>query len=255
METVKEKIKKFAKEAGRFLLKEYKKARSYGRFQSKEAKSLYDKASELLIKKLIWQEFPEHSVLAEETGYEERDPSYVWIVDPLDGTANFINTNPFFAVSIALQIDNKLRYAAIYAPVLEEFYYAEYGKGAYMNNAKLQVSKVGELSRAYIVHCEGSETNRKRLAKLHYEIVSKVLDFRKLGSAALECAFVASARADAYVTTKISPWDVAAGILLVEEAKGKISDFKGNSWKIEKTDLLVSNGYLHEKMLKLLKNI
>lgn len=246
-------IKCFAKKAGLLLLREFRKKHISARFSPKEAKSIYDKSAEFLIKKLIWQRYPEHSILAEETGYAERDPDYLWIVDPLDGTSNFINANPFFAVSIALQVKGKLSYAAIYAPFLKEFFFASRNKGAFLNGKRIKVSNISDLKKSYLVSCEGGLKNRHKTAKLWQKLVANSLDLRKLGSAALECAFVACGRADAYITTSIPAYDVAAGVLLVEEAKGKVSDFKGNAWKLKKINFIASNGKIHEKLVRLLK--
>jgi myo-inositol-1(or 4)-monophosphatase len=251
--SLKSDLKSFTRKAGMLLLKEFRKKQNTGRFYVKEAKSIYDKSSELLIKKLIWQRYPEHSILAEETGYVERGPEYLWIVDPLDGTSNFINGNPFFAVSIALQIKGKLEYSAIYAPFLKEFFFAARNKGAFLNGRRITVSNVSDLKRSYIVCCEGSIKNRYKIAKIWHTLILNSIDLRKLGSAALECAFVASSRADAFITTGIPAYDVAAGVLLVEEAKGKVSDFRGNPWKPKKTNFIASNGKIHEKLVRILK--
>ncbi len=126
----------------------------------------------------------------------------------MDGTSNFINGNPFFAVSIALQIKGKLSYAAIYAPFLKEFFFASRNEGAFLNGKRITVSAVSDLKRSYLVACEG--------ASLWQKLVLNSIDLRKLGSAALECAWVASSRADAFITTGIPAYDVAAGVLLVE---------------------------------------
>jgi len=252
------KIKKdavrFAKQAGSFLLKEFKKVRDFSeRKHTKELKTFYDRASENLIKRLIQEKYPEHSILAEESGYLKKDPNFLWIIDPLDGTSNFVTGNPFFSVSIALRINKKLEFGVIYAPLLKEIFIAERNKGAFLNGRRIKVSEVKDIRKSYLVTCEGGEKSRKRKAKLFSVLASKAMDIRKLGSGSLECAWVACSRADAYITFKISPWDVAAGILLVEEAGGRVSDFKGNEWKLKKSDLIISNGKLHEKILEIIK--
>lgn len=254
MEELRQDIQTFARKAGEFLLKDFRKKQDTGRFQTKEIKTFYDRSSELLIKKLIWQKYPDHSILAEEMGYTEKNPDYLWIVDPLDGTSNFVNCNPFFSVSIALQVKGKLSLAAIYAPFLKEFFFAERGKGAFLNGKRIKVSEVDDIDRSYIVTCEGGEKDRKRIGWVRQRVVSRALDLRKLGSAALECGWIATGRADGFVTTKISPWDVAAGILLVEEAGGKVADFHGKPWQLKKSDLIVSNGKIQEELLEMLRN-
>ncbi|MEM5791008.1 MAG: inositol monophosphatase family protein [Candidatus Aenigmatarchaeota archaeon] len=246
----------FAKKAGLLLLKDFKKVKEYSkRGHSKAIKTIYDRASENLIKKMISAKYPEHSILSEETGYVEKNPKYLWIVDPLDGTGNFVNGNPLFSVSIAFMENNKLRYGAIYFPISNEIFFAEKEKGAFLNGRRIKVSKINELEKSYLVTCEGVERNKKRKAKLYATIISKAIDIRKLGSGSLECAWVASGRAEAYLTFKVPPWDVAAGVLLVEEAGGKVSDFKGREWSLRKCDFLASNSLIHEKVLKLIKNI
>ena len=247
---------RFARKAGVFLLKEFRKVKEYSRRgHSKAIKTIYDKASEKLIKELIQRKYPEHSILAEETGYLEKDPNFLWIVDPLDGSGNFISGNPLFSVSIAFAREGKLECGAIYFPISKEIFFAERGKGAFLNGRRIRVSSVKSLEKNYLVTCEGEERDRKRKAKLYHILASRATDLRKLGSGSLECAWVASGRADAYITFKVPPWDVAAGILLVEEAGGKVSDFKGKPWKLRKTDLIVSNSKIHESILRLVKNV
>jgi len=254
LKKVKRDVIKFAKKSGNFLLKEFKKVRDYSkRKHTKELKTIYDKASENLIKNLIEKNYPEHSILAEESGYLRKDSQYIWIVDPLDGTSNFVSGNPFFSVSIAFMINKKLEFGVVYAPTLKEIFTAEKNKGAFLNGRKIKVSKVSDIRKSYFVTCEGGEKSRKRKAKLLSTFAEKAIDIRKLGSAALECAWVACSRADAYITFKIRPWDVAAGILLVEEAGGKVSDFKGKEWELKVLDLVVSNGLLHKKILEIVK--
>ncbi len=246
----------FAKRAGLLLLKDFKKVKEYSkRGHSKAIKTIYDKASENLIKRLISKNYPEHSILSEETGYIEKDPKYLWVVDPLDGTGNFVNGNPLFSVSIAFLENNKLKYGAIYFPISNETFFAERGKGAFLNGKRIFVSKIDKLEKSYFVTCEGVEKSKKRKAKLYSIIISKAVDIRKLGSGSLECAWVASGRAEAYLTFKVPPWDVAAGVLLVEEAGGKVTDFKGREWSLRKCDFLASNSLIHKKILKLVKDI
>jgi myo-inositol-1(or 4)-monophosphatase len=246
----------FAKKAGLLLLKDFKKVKEYSkRGHSKEIKTIYDKASEDLIKKLILAKYPEHSILSEETGHIEKDSRYLWIVDPLDGTGNFVNGNPLFSVSVAFMEDKKLKCGAIYFPITNELFFAEKGKGAFLNGKRIRVSNIDKLEKSYFVTCEGEERSKKRKAKLYSRIVAKAVDIRKLGSGSLECAWVASGRAEAYLTFKVPPWDVAAGVLLVEEAGGKVSDFKGREWSLRICDFLASNSLIHEKILKILKDI
>src|SRR3989304_10280167 len=136
-----------------------------------------------------------------------------------------------------------------YAPVLDELYATEKGKGAFLNNNTISVSTTHEINKSSIVSCDGSDRNIIRSTKLFRGIMPVVLDMRKLGSAAIKSAWVACGRAEAYVVKKINPWDIAAGAILVEEVGGNVTDFKGRSWNLNKSDLILSNGKLHEELL------
>lgn len=219
---------------------------------AKEAASRYDKLVDDFITAEISKAYPRHSLLTEESGYHRADEEWLWIVDSLDGTGNFSNHNPFFTVCIALLYQGELTLGIVYAPALKELYLAEKGKGAYLNSVRLGVSTVEELTKSYIIYCEGGSKDRERTGKLLHSVYPHVTDIRKLGSAGLETAWVASGRAEAYFTTAIDPWDVAAGVLLVAEAGGRISDFQGNPWKPERGDSLFSNGRVHNRLLQFL---
>jgi len=225
------------------------------RKSSKEAVTEYDKLSDKFIVDQIKKRYPDHNILSEEGGFKRGNSNYLWIVDSLDGTSNFANQNPLFSVCIALMRDNKLILGAVYAPIIGEFYIGEKGKGAFLNGKRIRVSEISEIEKSYLIYCEGREKNRQRFAKIINKIYPMVTDVRKIGSAGLETSWVASGRAEAYFTTKIEPWDVAAGILLVQEAGGKISDFKGNSWQVKTSDLVFSNKKVHSKVLNLISDL
>jgi myo-inositol-1(or 4)-monophosphatase len=253
---MKELIESLARKAGDTLMKHFRQdwALLKERSTAKEAATKYDKEVDKLIIEEIKRLYPHHSLLTEESGFLQDDPDWLWIVDSLDGTGNFANFNPFFSVCIALMHQNKLLLGAIYAPAIDEFYFAEKGKGAYLNGAKLQVSHVSDLSQSYIFYCEGGEKNRGRTGELLHKVYPRVTDIRKLGSAGLETAWVAAGKGEAYFSTRIEPWDVAPGVLLVQEAGGKVSDFQGNPWKPQTSDLLFSNKKLHKKILSLISS-
>ena len=250
----KELIKSLARKAGDILMKHFRQdwALLKKRSPAKEAITIYDKEVDRLIIEEIKRHYPHHSLLTEESGFLKGDPDWLWIVDSLDGTGDFADFNPFFAVCLALMHQSELLLGVIYAPAIDEFYFAEKGQGAYLNGVKIQVSDVSDLSQSYIFYCEGGERNRGRTGELLYKVYPRVTDIRKLGSAGLETAWVAAGKGEAYYTTKIEPWDVAPGVLLVQEAGGKVSDFQGNPWQPQTSDLLFSNKKLHEKILGLL---
>lgn len=245
-------VKNIAKKAGFILLDKFKKEKSYLKMRatSKEAAIKYDKILDKFIIQEIKKKFKTHNILTEESGFIKGKNLWLWVVDSLDGTGNFANQNPFFCVSIAVFYDNDLIYGSIFAPALNEFYFAQKGKGAFLNNKKIKVSDINDLKNAYVVYCEGNETNKKRLLRIITKTYLKVKDLRKIGSAGIECAWVASGKVDAYFTTKIDPWDVSAGILLIKEAGGKITDFKNKNWQLQRSDLLATNKKIHTKFLK-----
>lgn len=250
-------ILKLTKRAGKDLLNFFKKDNKLVKLRatSKEAVTKYDKMIDRFLIKEIRKKYPSHNILTEESGFLKGKSDYLWIIDSLDGTGNFANHNPLFSICIALLYKEELKLGVVYAPALEEFYFAEKDKGAFLNGKKIQVSQISSLSKSYLVYCEGNERNRNRFSKLLASLYPKVTDIRKIGSAGIETSWVADGKVEAFFTTKIDPWDVAAGILLIKEAGGKVTDFKGNFWKIKTSDLLFSNNKVHSKIAKLIKDL
>jgi len=244
-----------ARKAGDVLIKHFRQDYSLFSLRStaKEASVRYDKDVDRLIIAEIKRHYPHHSLLTEESSFLQGDPDWLWIVDSLDGTGNFANFNPFFSVCIALMHKSELLLGTMYAPAINEFYFAEKGKGAYLNGGRIRVSDITDLSQSYIFYCEGGEKDRSKTGKIISRVYPHVMDMRKLGSAGLEIAWVAAGRGEAYFTTKIEPWDVAPGVLLIQEAGGEVSGFHGDSWKLQTSDLLFSNGKVHQELLDLIK--
>ena len=244
-----------ARKAGDVLIKHFRQDYSLFSLRStaKEASVRYDKDVDRLIIAEIKRHYPHHSLLTEESSFLQGDPDWLWIVDSLDGTGNFANFNPFFSVCIALMHKSELLLGTMYAPAINEFYFAEKGKGAYLNGGRIRVSDITDLSQSYIFYCEGGEKDRSKTGKIISRVYPHVMDMRKLGSAGLEIAWVATGRGEAYFTTKIEPWDVAPGVLLIQEAGGEVSDFHGDSWKLQRSDILFSNGKVHQELLDLIK--
>lgn len=222
------------------------------RYSVKEAVTKYDRMADELIVREIRGRYPHHSLLTEESGFFKGDPDWLWIVDSLDGTTGFASSNPLFSVCIAVMHKGELLLGTIYAPAIKEFYLAERGNGAYLNQRRIHVSETSELGESYLFYCEGGERDRLRTGSIFSKVYPRVMDIRKLGSAGLETAWVAAGKGEAYFTTKIEPWDVAPGVLLVREAGGEVTDFGGNPWRPETSDLLFSNGRVHTTVLDLL---
>ncbi len=248
---MKEYAVELAKRAGTVLLQGFKSL-AFIKNESKDPRQLvtkFDLESDKIIIGGIKRKYPHHNIHSEEAGFINKGSYYTWIVDPLDGTGNFTKKNPFFSISIAIQYKKEIILGVVYAPALGELYSGEKGQGTFLNNNSISVSTTHEVNRSSIVSCEGSDKNITRYTILFRGIRPIVLDMRKLGSAAIESAWVACGRAEAYIVTKINPWDIAAGVILVEEAGGKVTDFKGRSWNFNRSDLIFSNGKIHEKLL------
>jgi len=214
-----------------------------------------DKFSEAFIKKELQEAFPNSSFICEESGEDIHNSSLTWIIDPLDGTVNFTKKIPFFSVSIALLIDKKLSVGVIYSPMTDELFSAKRGCGAFLNGRKIEVSHQNDLSRAFGAtgfpyrvqdHVDRSLIPLKKL-------LERGVPLRRLGSACLDLAYVASGRFDLFFEAHLEPWDMAAGALLVEEAGGKISDFENKSLCFTKSSSCqATNGLLHNEMMQVL---
>ena len=216
---------------------------------SKEVTSSNDDEADRIIIDVLSAHCPEHNLLTEETGLVDKGSRYTWIVDPLDGSSNFLNHNPFFAVSICLAHDNVPITGVIFSPFLQEMVVARKGHGCTVNARPVKVSTTRKLAKTYIVGCPGGEKGNARFAEMEYALHRQIKDFRKIGSAAIECYMVAAGRVDGFTTLNISSWDVAAGVLAAQEAGGRVTDFHGQPWTLEQTDLIVSNGLVHDEVL------
>jgi myo-inositol-1(or 4)-monophosphatase len=196
----------------------------------------YDMRSDAYIRKEIKKQFPSHSYLTEETGFVDNKSEYLWVIDPLDGTGNFVNHDPFFAVSIALFKNGIPVIGVIEAPALHERYSAEKGKGAFivntLTNKKYQAhtSNVRTFAQAFVLYCKGGE-ERSVMIKDVKTITERALYVRRSGSAAIDMSAVGMGRADAFVSTHLSLWDIAAAGIFVTEAGGTVIGFKPKSRK------------------------
>ncbi|NET01068.1 MAG: inositol monophosphatase [Sphaerospermopsis sp. SIO1G1] len=212
-----------------------------------------DKASEQVILEIINRHFPHHSILAEESGkLGDQNSEYLWAIDPLDGTTNYAHQYPCFAVSIGLLIQGVPKVGVIYDPYHDELFRAAAGLGATRNRRPIQVSQTSELSKSLLVTgfaYDRRETNDNNYAEFcHFTHLTQGV--RRGGSASLDLAYVACGRLDGYWERGIAPWDIAAGIILVEEAGGKVTAYNGGDLQIDSGRILASNNYLHDSISK-----
>ena len=243
-----------AKAAGKVILKNYE---NIGEIKFKAPRSLVTKAdilSEKIIMKTVRKKFPNHSFLTEESGSIKKGSEYTWIIDPIDGTTNFVSKIPEFAVSIALAKNDEVLMGAVYNPCTNEMFFAEKGKGSYLNNKKLGVSKKNKLEHCILGFNLASRINlcKKKLGILRKNH-GKFRAQRNFGSAALNLCYVADKRFDLYFSLDIKAWDIAAAKLIVEEAGGKITNINNKKWSINDKTIVGSNKILYNKFIKLLK--
>jgi len=210
-----------------------------------------DQRSEAMIIKALSGAFPEHSVLSEECEPINNPSYYKWIIDPLDGTTNFAHAFPFFCVSIALEYKRKIILGVVYDPMRDELFYAEEGKGAYLNNKKISVSKTKDLSQSFLAtgFSYGLEGKCRNVRHFRNFLVSS-LAVRRAGSAALDMCYVACGRFDGFWEMDLHPWDSAAAFLIVKESKGKVTKFDGSSYAPYDKEILATNSYIHTAMVK-----
>ncbi len=238
-----------AKSAGKVLLKYYGKSEKPKEKSNKSLVSKADIEANNVIIKTIKKSFPHHSILSEESKFEDNKSDYKWVIDPLDGTHNFLHRIPIFGTSIALEYNNRIILGVLHFPLLKLAAYAEKGKGTFVNGKKAKVSSNSKLDYSFISVDYGQHDRKQRLKMLE-NFGSKNIDFRSFGSAVYELLLVACGQSDAYIITSTNEWDVAAGILLIEEAGGKITDLQGRGWNFSKKNFIMSNGKLHNIILK-----
>jgi myo-inositol-1(or 4)-monophosphatase len=203
-----------------------------------------DMASQHAIHDFLRNRYPSHGFLGEE-GLEEHNgqSAYRWVIDPLDGTTNYVHGFPYYAVSIGLQHDGRLVAGAIYNPVSDEMFLAAQGHGAWLNRQPLRCSEVRSLSEALLIASLPVATAPEDPAvKRFLRVLGQAQTVQRTGSAALNLAFLAAGRIDGFWSTSLKPWDMAAGVLLVQEAGGRISRIDGGPFLLDQSDLLATNG-------------
>jgi myo-inositol-1(or 4)-monophosphatase len=208
--------------------------------------TIADRNSEILIRERIKKNWPTHDVLGEEQGLVDTGSDYRWYVDPLDGTTNFAHGFPIFCVSMALEHRGKRIAGVVYDPTRDELFAAEQGSGAYMNQQRIQVSKTSTLAECLVATGFPSHKRHKNPnIYFYHQITLRTHGVRRAGSAALDLCCVASGRFDGFWEFNLNPWDTAAGVLIVEEAGGKVTDFRGGPFQLNSRETLASNGQVH----------
>jgi myo-inositol-1(or 4)-monophosphatase len=246
-----------AREAGQILLEKFGRKINISKKGDINLVTEADLASEKLIIERIRSYFPKHAILAEEAGDAvllDGTNTWKWIIDPLDGTTNFAHGYPCFCVTIALEHDGEIVIGVTFDPTRGELFAAEKGKGATLNNKPIRVSETEKLSESLIVTGFPYDFKQKENFARHLtDFLLNSRGVRRDGSAAIDMAYVACGRFDGFWEEGLNPWDVAAGLLLIEEAGGQVTHYHGEKYNIYSPPVCGSNGLIHREMLEVLK--
>ena len=249
-----------ARSAGNFMMKYYERTDQLQieRKSRNDFVTQVDRGAESEIIRLIRKAYPHHAILAEESGFNSGGASgqndVTWIIDPLDGTTNFLHGIPHFAVSIGIQVKGKLEHGVIYAPCTQDLYVASKGSGAMLNNRRIRVSACKDLSQALIgtgvpLHEEYLDAYVPMLRN----IAAHTAGIRRAGSAALDLAYVAAGRLDGFWEFNLKPWDIAAGIVMVQEAGGNVRSLEDGSDVLQDGHILASGIKIQDELMQLLR--
>jgi len=254
-----------AREAGALLMRHFQQHLKIEYKGEADLVTAADRASEALIRQRLREKWPEHDVLGEEQGLNDRGSEYRWYVDPLDGTTNFAHGYPVFCVSIALEHQTLEHQAlerrssgtagrriagVVYDPTRDELFSAEQGRGARLNGEAIRVSQTANLKESLVATGFPSHKRHKNPnIYFYHQITLRTHGVRRAGSAALDLCNVACGRFDGFWEFNLNPWDTAAGVLIVEEAGGKVSRFDGSAFRIDSSETLASNGLVHQALL------
>ncbi|MBE0670103.1 MAG: inositol monophosphatase [Anaerolineales bacterium] len=244
-----------ARNAGKIILENYENVKEIHYKGDIDLVTDTDKRSEEYILSFLQKEFPEYSILSEESESFQTQSEYQWIIDPLDGTTNFVHGIPAFSVSICLLKGDTPIAGVVFDPVHNELFSAALHQGATMNGKPIRVSTETDIGKALIATGFPYDirttplNNLKEFSQFHLRVQS----IRRIGSATLDCAWTAKGRLDGYWELGIKPWDVYAGLLIIQEAGGRVTTKDGNNYNLTSSNILVSNGLIHDQMLDILK--
>ena len=246
-----------ARAAGRIHLKRLSRITVNRKSNSIDLVTEADRESEAAVIETIHRTFPTHAILAEESGASAHASDHRWIIDPLDGTTNFAHGFPQFCVSIAYERRGKVQLGVIFDALKKECFIAQRGHGATLNGKPIRVSTTASLSAALLSTGFPYDRRERRRYYLCFweELMTRVQGVRRTGAAALDLAYVASGRTDGFWEFGLKPWDVAAGALLVEEARGSVSNMDGSALDLSGANILATNRLIHDEMIEALSEI
>ena len=249
-----------AREAGALLLEYFHQKLKIEYKGDADLVTAADRASETLIRARVSEQFPSHDVMGEEQGLNDRGSEFRWYVDPLDGTTNFAHGYPVFGVSMALEhrsANSSRRVAAVvYDPTRDELFSAEQGQGAQLNGKAIHVSKIAQLKECLVATGFPSHKRHKNPnIYFYHQITLRTHGVRRAGSAALDLCNVACGRFDGFWEFNLNPWDTAAGVLIIEEAGGRVTRFDGSPFELDSRETLASNGLVHDALVREFQDI
>ncbi len=252
-------VKKAVKQAGTYLRDHFGQTpKNVRKKDDSSPVTEFDLESNRIITEVIRTAFPDHLILSEEdpgADTKQLTDEPTWIIDPLDGTSNYMAEIPLFGITVALVKNKETELGIIYDPLHDDLFVAEKGKGATVNGDVLEVSSHSSTRRAMLFAGRGyKERDRIRHGQIIFQLEKQTSYFRRLGSAAIMLASVAAGRADSVILTGNQAWDLAAGALLIQEAGGKVTEYCGKPWKIGSEDLVGTNGVLHDQLIAITDN-
>ncbi len=246
-----------AREAGRIQMEHFGHSHSVEYKGITNPVTMVDRFCDQTITRMIASTFPGHDLLTEETPFQKKGSPWRWIIDPLDGTTNYLHGYPCFCVSIGLEVEGEVKLGVVYNPNLDELFYAENGKGAFLNGNRIFVSHESHLDRSLL--CTGFPYDIRDHVDFYLryfrQFITKSFAIRRPGSAAIDLSYLAAGRFDGFWELRLNAWDVAAGSLIVTEAGGKVTDFQGQVLDIYSGEILASNGLIHEEMLQVIQEV
>jgi len=244
---------KAAKEAGKILIKNFGKIKKIEKKDKNTLVTNVDIEVEEKVIGLIEQKYPKHSILSEEVGEINKKSDYKWLIDPLDGTHNYVHGLSLCGVSIALEQKKEVKLGVIYMPFFDQLFVAEKGKGAFINGKRIKASNINKLNNSLLLFCSSLYKNKKSKFWYLNRVIHKISRIRMSGAAVFDLTSIAQGNAEILMDFDTHPWDVAAGFLLIKEAGGRITDFNGKEVNHYCKEFIASNGKIHKKILKCLK--
>ena len=213
-----------------------------------------DKAAEKAIIETIKSTYPDHFILSEETGEIPQNSPYKWIIDPIDGTINFSQGIPVCAVSVGLELNGEMVMGAVYNSLMNEFFFAEKKNGAFLNDKKIEVSKKSVFEKScFVTGFPYTYLDDKNGPLQVFErLIRRGIAVRRLGSAAIDMCWTAAGRFEAFYEHQLQPWDTAAGVIILKEAGGRLTNLKGDEFDIYQHGLIASNGLVHDELLEII---